>query len=226
MTRSIITQFSRLKTACNLCNVIHNGGLAVCSDCIACLSLLGSQTCARCAFPLTQADICGQCIQNKPIYDAVRCVYRYEGGVRQLIQQFKYREHIHLAYFFCSRMLQLFSPKQDSNYVMVPIPMRSIQKRGFNQSALLTRLIATKLKIPFILNLVKKIKATPSQSQLNLKERKTNLGQCFQIKTKPPSHVILIDDVLTTGQTANQVSSVLKQYGTQKVKIWTIARAI
>jgi ComF family protein len=111
---------------------------------------------------------------------------------------------------------------------LIPIPMhpKKLKQRGFNQAAILAKSLARRLKIPYDLNSCQKIINTDPQASMDGEKRQTNVRGTFSVKPLPYQHVTLIDDLLTTGSTANELARVLKKSGVQRVDIWCCARTV
>ncbi|MDE1463128.1 ComF family protein [Spartinivicinus poritis] len=111
--------------------------------------------------------------------------------------------------------------------LIIPTPLhrkRELQ-RGFNQALLIAKQLSKQLNIPLHRHLIRRHKKTSAQTGLSAKERQTNIRHAFQLTSQPlPSHLALVDDVVTTGTTVNEVSRLLKDAGVQKVDIWCIAK--
>jgi len=111
---------------------------------------------------------------------------------------------------------------------ILPIPLhkKRLAKRGFNQSLEIVKPFAKSKNIPIISNLVERSKATQTQTHLNKQQRKKNVAACFrllnQLKYK---HIVIVDDVVTTGATTNELAKLLKKSGVEKVGVWSLARA-
>ena len=101
-----------------------------------------------------------------------------------------------------------------------------LKKRGFNQAVILAQHLKTRLKIPINLNLCIKSLDTTAQMTLDREARERNLRQAFQINQKPPQHIAIIDDLLTTGSTAHELAQSLKKAGAVRVEVWCCARTI
>lgn len=123
-------------------------------------------------------------------------------------------------------MLQRPPEMEQACIIPVPIHSQRIKQRGFNQAAVLTQHLAKRLKQPYSLTTCRKRRNTPAQATLDASSRLTNLKGAFEITSTPPQHVILIDDLMTTGATANELAQLLKSQGTQRVDLWCCARAI
>ncbi len=217
----------RLKTPCSLCSQYHKAEAPVCSYCESLFIPLGP-ACQQCATPLPDAHIryCGHCIQKPPPLDAVFTPYQFEGALRTLVHDFKYREKLHLSLFFAKQMLHTPPDFNATNTCIMPIPLHKarIQTRGFNQAAVLAINLAQHLHLPCFVKHIKKIKNMPPQAALEAKNRKQNIRNTFHIKPITYEHVILIDDLITTGSTANELAHQLKLQGTQTVSLWCLAK--
>lgn len=225
---TLIKKF-RLPSICTLCNQLHDDSLAVCSFCTELINPLGP-CCEQCAYPLpdTNYPLCGQCIQKPPYFDAAFIGYTFDEPLRSLLHQFKYHHGIYLNSFLSSLMLQSLKIIPKASQCLIPVPMhaKKLKQRGFNQAALLAKNLAHCLKIPYNLTSCQKIINTQPQAGLNGEQRQKNLKGAFDSKPIPFEHVILVDDLLTTGSTANEIALSLKNSGVQRVDIWCCARAI
>ena len=113
--------------------------------------------------------------------------------------------------------------------LLIPVPMhrKRLQRRGYNQAALLCRHLSDELTIPWSHKLVAKCRDTRPQASLTLKQRQHNLRGCFTVTAKhSPSHICIIDDVLTTGATAQELAQTLRKQGARQIQVWTLAHAL
>lgn len=221
-----LLRFLRLKTPCALCRCLHDGPYAVCSFCEAMLPRLGP-ACTHCATPLanTKQRLCSPCSKKKPALDQVFATYRFEEPLRTLLHDFKYRESLHLTQFLTSIM------SNNSNQItqtecLIPVPShkKRLKQRGFNHAVLLAQHLAKTIQRPCLTSHIQKIIDTPSQAKLDAPERRRNLQQAFRIKPVPYQHVTLVDDLITTGSTANELAAALKAEGVTRVDLWCIAK--
>ena len=224
-----IAQMLRLPVICGLCNQYHTGQLAICTECTALLTPLGP-ACSHCALPLVDSTfmICGRCIRKKPYVDTVITAYRFEEPLRTLLHEFKYREGLYLSTFLTSLMLHALPAEACKTECFIPVPMhpKRLRQRGFNQAAELAKHLSRKLKIPCDLSYCRKSVNTVPQAGLNAQERRKNLLHAFEAKATPYQHITLIDDLLTTGSTANELARMLKNQGVSRVDLWCCARAV
>lgn len=225
-----ITRFIRLPSICPICQLYHTNPLAICKACHQSLQPLGP-ACQRCAFPLPDDafPLCGHCIQNPPHFDKIIAAYRYEEPLRTLLHEFKYREGLYLTGLLVDFMIKNLPEEDLDGACLIPVPIhpKRLRKRGFNQAAELARGLSKKLQVPYERRASQKIRDTLPQAALNAKERKKNLRNAFQITLKQSyPHVILIDDLVTTGSTVNELAKALKDKGIARVDVWSCARAI
>lgn len=172
--------------------------------------------------------VCGICIKKKPTLDRVFSAYSFEEPLRSLIHDFKYKDAFYLRSLLVKLILDGLSPDALKTECLIPVPLHKnrLQERGFNQAAELARLLSKKTNRPYQLNLCKKTIHTKPQAGLNAKERQKNLNNAFEVKPMPYKHVTLIDDLLTTGSTANELAQLLKAQGLVQVDLWCCARVV
>ncbi|MDF1678647.1 MAG: ComF family protein [Legionellaceae bacterium] len=216
-----------LRTPCNLCLQNHTARTSLCYFCESLLIPLGA-ACRQCATPLpdTNLTLCGQCIKHPPPIDVVVAPYRFEEPLRTLLHLFKYHEALHLSHFLAEKIRAAAAPITKAKTCLIPVPLhpKKLQKRGFNQAAVLTQHLSKTCGLPALLHHIKKIKNTPPQAALEAKSRQKNIKDSFNVPSIPYSHVILVDDLITTGSTANELARALKLKGVKTVHVWCIAK--
>jgi ComF family protein len=215
-----------LPIPCRLCGALcqHH---ALCDACIRDLPLLGP-ACPRCAMPTTASQLCGQCLNKPPQQDFSFSLFSYQDPIKQLVADFKYHDKLYLAQLFADLMAKQLN-HQCLPQLLIPIPLHSIRlrQRGYNQSLELAKALSKHLIIPVSNQFITKTKNTAPQASLPFKQRKNNIQHAFSLANKNiPSHIALIDDVLTTGHTVNAAAKTLRQRGVKTIEVWTIARTI
>ena len=222
-----ITQRIVIPSICSLCHHQHKKPTAICEPCTQLLSRL-ENPCRYCSLelPSEHFPICGECLRTPPTFDRVITHFAFEEPLRTLLHEFKYNQALYLRDFFVDLMLQQFDQDAALADCIMPIPLHQqrIKQRGFNQAAELAKRLARIVNIPYDAKTVKKIANTLPQVGLNAHERRKNLRQSFTAKPSSYDYVLLIDDLLTTGSTANEVASALKQQGVRRVDVWCCAR--
>ncbi len=212
---------------CRLCKAPGYRQLDLCRDCWNDLPRLGPQ-CIRCAEALPQAGICGRCQRDPPSFDAVLTPFTYQQPLDFFIGQLKFSQQ--RAYARLLSHLWLIDTELDRRpeaLIAVPLDPRRLAQRGFNQANLLAKLLAKRLAMDLQSDLVKKVRSTAAQTNLDASARRKNLRGSFAIKTRArlPRHVAIVDDVMTTGATANELAQLLRQAGVDKIDVWVCARA-
>ena len=149
----------------------------------------------------------------------------YEGVLAEAIHQFKFYGLKRLAHPLGSLLMSLDLPAADG-IIPVPLTLRGLRERGFNQSLLIAKIVSKNTKVPLFMDVLLKKKDTRPQIGLHAKERISNLKNAFDVKGDISGlKLILIDDVMTTGATVAECSKVLMKAGAEEVIVLTLARA-
>lgn len=203
---------------------------SMCLECMRELPWLES-CCQRCALPMDEsADLCGNCQKSSPSYDSVLALWRYEFPIDQVISRIKYKQDlacIRLAASQFSLAVNKHIQMSDNPVdVLVPVPAHWQRKlnRGIQQAALLCKILADHSNTPR-LHALKKHQATHTQQGLSRDQRQRNLADSFTADSRVAGlHIGLIDDVMTTGATAEICSQQLLQAGAKSVQVFCLAR--
>jgi len=163
---------------------------------------------------------------KQPYLDRVITHFCFSEPLRTVLHAFKYESALYFRSLLTNLMLQASVELATECLIPVPMHKKRLQERGFNQAAILTQHLSRALKIPHTLYHCTKIIPTLPQANLSATARRSNLKNAFQASTLPYQHVTLIDDVYTTGATANELAKQLKQQGIAKVNLWCCARAV
>lgn len=219
---------------CLMCGCTGRGGADLCDYCHQ--SLPFNQTaCAHCALPLppdaSAGTTCGRCQKKPPYYDAAFSVFSYEQPVIWLVQQLKFNERLTHARLLgdlmaASACIEHIGAGEDVCILPVPLYKKRLSQRGFNQSIELARALSKETGWPMELQRVQRIRDTSAQTGLDAKARRKNIRGAFEVvEPLPYKQVVIIDDVVTTGSTANELSRVLKKSGVEKITVLSLARA-
>ena len=178
-------------------------------------------------FPLDESGRCPLCRLGLTGFDAVYSYGSYEGSLRKLIHLFKYDKIYSLARPLAGFLARVL-PRDERFDVIVPMPLhwRRQWERGFNQSELLAGVIAKKWGVP-MQRAVRRVKSTAPQAGLTNAKRRANVGGAFAVKRNvrlSDARVLLVDDVLTTGATAEGCARALRAAGATQVDVLVIAR--
>ena len=210
---------------CFLCGDIS--AQAICEDCLNDLPYLKT-ACVCCGMNLPISDICGNCASNPPIFNQAKALFPYSYPVNILIQVAKFQGNFAILKLLGDLMGQGFKNEKQPD-VLIPIPLhfKRLHKRGYNQSLEIAKRIAFHTGTHINNEVCQRIKDTAQQALLSTKERRRNLKNAFSITNLPKKwqHIVLIDDVMTTGSTANELSKVLFSAGAQRVDVWCCAHA-
>ena len=222
---------------CVLCGAQSQSGFDLCCVCENNLTWMEQVPhCRYCAIDLAAGDkaICGECLQQSPIFDHIIPAVAYDKPVGFLLQQLKFYHQLTHSRVVAQLLIkalknELAACSKTWPSVIIPIPLhwqRQI-KRGFNQSLEIARFVGKALNIPVEVQAVNRKQATQAQSGLTAKRRVANVHRAFEVsRNNLPDHVALLDDVLTTGATVNAVAKALKQSGVKQVDVWCVARAL
>ena len=188
--------------------------------------------CRCCGKPMPVAvEKCGECQKYRPAFDYVHTLYRYQDPVDQLVQQLKYNGKLHLARFFGEKLRESSAGwirETGKPDLIVPVPLHRsrLRKRGFNQSIEIARPTAKFISVRLEIDSITRTRKTDPQTELPLAQRKQNIRGAFQAGTSLKDlSVVIVDDVITSGHTVNELARVLKQAGASRVGVWGIARA-
>ncbi|MCS6882158.1 MAG: phosphoribosyltransferase family protein [Oscillochloridaceae bacterium] len=164
-----------------------------------------------------------------PGLDAVVVAWRYEGSVRQAVHALKYRRQRRVARALADALAATINERPHGD-ALIPVPLhpRRLAERGFNQSAELARHLARRWDVPLLAGGLVRQRDTGHQARLGRRERQSNVAGAFawHAPAPPPLHVILVDDVLTTGATLGACAAALRAAGSRQVVALTLARAL
>jgi len=216
---------------CAICLQQTHENRAICYDCFNTLKY-NNYSCKRCAIPLPASNagmICGDCLKKPPHFDQAIALFSYQTPVRQLIHGLKFNRKLALANLLGQLMANYLNNRtgqQPDCIIPVPLSDKRLRQRGFNQSIELARPVSRLLDIPVDRQLVYRVRDTDTQTRLDLKARKINVKNGFEVrKNEKYQYVVILDDVMTTGATCNELARCLKNSGIKRVDIWCVARA-
>jgi ComF family protein len=207
-----------------------NNHVELCANCYK-TQPFNSTCCVRCALPLAEDTVentlCGRCIRKLPEFDYAHSLFRYEDDIIRLVHQLKFSEKITYARSIGEILQSKLNPA-DMPECLLPVPLHAsrLRQRGFNQSIEISRIISKKLELPIEYNAVVRQRSTSSQTGLNAQQRRKNIKGAFSLCCKINyKHVLIIDDVMTTGSTVNELARLLKRNNVERVGVLSIARA-
>ena len=224
--------------ACHLCEVKLSEGRHLCAACSDNLNYIEPPFCSHCGEcydgDIDTQFICPNCHQLQFDFDFALAALHSEGGGRELVHDFKYMRQIHLARDLAELTEKALEDSRFQPYLddglLVPVPLYWMRqrKRRFNQAEEIAKKLSASTKIPFC-NALKRTRNTQTQTRFSRAKRLENLASAFALKKRYTAlikgkHIILLDDVFTTGSTANECAKALVQAGAKKVAVLTVLR--
>lgn len=212
---------------CVLCRAPAADG-AVCEACAATLPAV-TAACPRCAAPYMTASAagaaCGRCLAHEPRFDGAVAALLYAYPVDALVHAFKYAGN-HAAGRFLARALAARAARERADLI-VPMPLARgrLAERGFNQAAELARVAARATGVPLAAQACRRVTETPSLTHLPWDERAKSIRKAFVCDADVAGKTVaVVDDVMTTGATLNELARILKRAGAARVVGWIAAR--
>lgn len=202
-----------------------------CNECQNELLFNDGKRCKVCDMPINgESEVCDFCKTNHKHFYKARAMFEYDGKVRSCLLNFKSNNQKYLAKPIAFLMYNSLPDDMKNFDIILPVPLsnKSLKQRGFNQSGLLANEIAKISGKPTYENVLLKTKETEHQKELTFKDRQQNLSGAFKIENRKlikGKNVLLVDDVMTTGATANACSEILKKFS-NKVYVLTFARNV
>jgi ComF family protein len=219
-----------LPPRCLLCGAHGGAGRDLCAGCSGDL-VVNALCCPRCALPLSApAPLCGECLKSEPPFATAWAPFHYAHPLDLLEARFKFRTDLAAGRVLADLLVQCASrdtPAQPQLIVPVPLHARRLRERGYNQALELARPLAHALAIPLRHDVLVRTRATLAQTGLDAKARRRNLRGAFAVteRARLPAHVVLFDDVMTTGATLREGARMLLRAGAKRVDVWALARA-
>lgn len=221
---------------CPYCDKVIDRSQILCDDCFRQIHFITGSVCYRCGRPLLTSEtneklLCAKCLKKRKDYDMARSVFFYDSFSRFAILKLKNADRTDLRWFFVHYMIHAGHDLFDKTDMIVPVPIywRRKIKRKYNQAAVLAELLAKKIKKPYSESVLVKIRHTHSQEKKSGAERIKNVKDAFDVAKPDLIHgktILIIDDVLTTGATAESCAKALKKHGAKAVYVLTIAMSV
>ena len=205
---------------------------AFCPTCWGAMEWLGNSGCQQCGLPLegTEADICGRCLADPPKLDRMRAAVAYDDLPRSIALRLKYGGKVALARTMARYMTPLKGDWENGS-VVIPVPLHRwrLWRRGFNQSTLVAQELSKSWGLTTESRLLRRVKRTRPLKGMNHAQRRKAVAGAFaladadRIKGRT---VILVDDVLTSGSTAEACAKVLRRAGASRIELICWARVV
>ena len=209
--------------SCFLCR--GKADALLCAPCNADLPRLGTELCPRCALASPGGAVCGRCLTRPPAYDATQAALAYAFPADVLIQALKFRGELALAPYLGKLLLQRISIKEVDCIVPVPLSHARLRSRGYNQALEIARPVAASTGARLAPELCERSRDTAVQMEMPLEEREKNVRGAFHCPALVGGKTIaVLDDVMTTGATLEEIAATLKRAGAARVVNWVVAR--
>ena len=211
---------------CMVCGEAGQDGRDLCRACHAALPWQGP-ACLRCALPLPSPGTCGACLQQPPPLTEAHAIFDYVFPLDRLLPRLKFHRDFAsgrvLAQAMADHCAHLTQPD-----ALLPLPLHRerLRRRGYDQALELARPLANAFNLPLADGLLLRCKSTSAQSRLDAAARTRNLRGAFRVVpgASMPSHIVLVDDVMTTGASLHAAARTLLAGGARRVDAWVCAR--
>jgi len=218
---------SLLPQDCLLCGAAAGAG-KLCPACLTHLPYHPAPGCPACAIPTTNGEVCGHCLKKPPAYDTTVAAFSYVFPLDALIQALKYGGNLAAVSVLAQPLLARVAaePRPD---LLIPMPLfpTRLRERGFNQSIELAKPLARALDIPLAADAAERIRDTVPQASLPLKERRSNIKGAFGCNADlSGKSVAIVDDVMTSGATLDELARTLRRRGAAHISAWVVARGL
>ncbi|MFT5502692.1 MAG: ComF family protein [Gammaproteobacteria bacterium] len=212
---------------CMACQIIIRSRGYFCDSCRARIKRQRSP-CRLCGLEhQTNEAICAACLYDPPHWDSMAVPLQYDGLVRDLLSRLKYSDDLPIAEWLTEETKANFDVIAIKPDIIIPVPLykERLIERGYNQAFEIARCLSSQLGIPVDSKSLIRKRHTDSQAGLTAKKREKNLIGAFAFDNrKQYQHVAVVDDIVTTGSTLNEITRVIKRSGVQTVSVWGLAR--
>lgn len=218
-----------LPPACLLCAEpvpLREGDALICSLCRIRWRPVPHPVCARCGQPSLKDLECRLCQEWPAGLGRVRSAVWLEGSARQTVHELKYEGWSRAAEAMAAAMRALEPLTHGVSLIPVPLGARRFRTRGYNQSERVAAALGRDLGLPVRTDVLQRVRETPTQTALTPEARHANVAQAFRAEGARGLHLVLVDDVFTTGATLAAAGSALKAAGAGRVEAVTFARAV
>ena len=223
--RAIIRRIAPL--SCLLCGSISNAN-PLCPGCLADLPWHCQPYCPQCATPTPAGQLCGACLKHPPAFDRTHAALAYAFPLDRMIPRLKYHGQLAIAPVLgeCLAQAVEHAPRPD-RLIAMPLHATRIRERGFNHATEVAWTVASQLGLPLDLDSCRRIRDTPPQMGLKHDARRRNVRGAFACTAAVHGQrIALIDDVMTTGTSLDELAATLKQAGACEVSCWVVARTL
>ena len=228
LVKALTFGFYDPKWRCNGCGKENFNGKFFCENCESVLPYNDKTVCEHCGREIkSPANYCSTCKNVMVSVDKARSVFSYDKPISTLIMKSKYGNAKYIFDYFADKLAFAFFNNNFGSEIVCFVPMseKRLKKRKYNQSEILARKVAEKINLP-VADCLVKTKETKRQAKLGREERLKNLTDSFRVTDKNSvrgKNVLLVDDVSTTGATAEAIAAKLKKAGALRVHLLSVA---
>ena len=197
----------------------------LCARCDADLPRLGAGLCPRCALDSPAGAVCGRCLAQPPHYDATRAALAYRFPADALVHALKFGGELALAPLLGNLLSGCVAGEVVDCVIPVPLSAQRLRSRGYNQALEIARHVAKPMGARLAPELCERVRDTPAQIGLAHSERMKNVAGAFHCpRFVEGMRLAVLDDVMTTGATLDEIAATLKRAGAARVVNWVVAR--
>ena len=222
---------SLLPQRCLLCDA-GSGHKPLCNDCLNDLPAASKECCPLCALPTFNAEICGNCLQHPPAFDATIAAFNFAFPMDALLRALKYRGELSVAEIAADGISNSLASRHPPD-LLIPMPLhpQRLQERSFNQAVEIARRIAKSLHCHVSTGSIVRVRHGEPQASLPLNKRAKNVKGVFAVSEDARENlrgkrIAVIDDIMTSGASLNELAKTLKKNGATRVECWVAARTL
>ena len=211
---------------CLLCSA-NSAEALLCHACAADLPALPEALCPQCGEQSPHGERCGACLKATPHFASTTALLSYDFPTDRLIQSLKYAHQLAVGAWLGKLLAERLREHPADLIMPLPLHPDRLRERGFNQAVEIARPIAHALGKALSLDCLHRVRATPPQAELKLKDRERNVRGAFECRQEIEGRkILLIDDVMTSGATLNEAARILMLHGAERVDVAVAARAL
>jgi len=215
-----------LPQRCLLC-AARSGAALLCAACEAVLPRLSEARCTVCALPVAGASVCGACLNDPPYFHKATAAFAYSFPLDALVQSLKYGGNLVVARLAGEALAAAVATERVDLIVPMPLSTQRLRERGFNQALEIARYVGRARRIPVVRDACRRVVHTAAQAALPWKARARNVRGAFVCDADLHDRsVAVIDDVMTTGATLNELARNLRRAGAREIRAWVVARTL
>jgi ComF family protein len=211
---------------CLLCATNNANDIGLCAACLKDLPWQPDSSCPQCGLT-SNYQVCGSCLSSPPYFDASHALCLYTYPLDAMMHTYKYGKQLNLSRTFGQLLLQKIQVHKVDLIIPMPMHPTRLKQRGFNQALEIAKILTTNNANLLDYKSVIRQTLTPPQASLPLKDRVKNIKGAFKVNTDlKGKRIAIVDDVMTTGASLNELAKTLKQAGAAHVECWVVARTL